>query len=95
MNEAFARSVCPSTPSGVEERVRLDKIVVTSTAPPTDWAEDEGYYGEYLYDVPEQTYLRIFDNEDNPVSGVSIKLYQRSSEQGLYGSRSGMFICLW
>ncbi len=187
MNAAFIRSVYPSAPNGCEERVRLDKIIITPTAPSTDWSEDggfflsvddrfgnayydletdvsgsllhelthqlgiidmynldisleipqvldaqeqpvqmeystyflfpglmnnpgikppiydehttlalnankgyrRGYYGEYLYDVPLQTYLRIIDNQGNPAPGVTVKLYQRSSDQGLYGGRFG------
>ena len=187
MNAAFARSIYPSTPSGIETRVRLDKILVTSTNPPTDWNEDggfymqaddrfgnayyaaetdvsgglihelthqlgiidmynldvslevpqvldrlerpvqmeystgslfpglmnnpgitppiydehttlamntnkgyrRGYYGEYLYDVPQQTQLRVLDNQGDPAAGVTVSLYQRSSDQGLYGGRFG------
>jgi hypothetical protein len=44
MNQAFARSVYPAAPGGIEERVRLNKILVTSTAPPIDWEEDGGFY---------------------------------------------------
>ena len=47
MNEAFARSVYPSAPNGIEERVRLDKVLVTSTAPPADPAEDGGFWMTY------------------------------------------------
>ena len=188
MNAAFIRSVYSSAPSGITERVRLDKILITSTEPPAQFADDgqffmaddgrygsdayydpvtdvsgslihelthqfgiidmynldvpleipqvldrlgrpvqmeystyflfpglmnnpgikppiydehttlalndnkgyrRGYYGEYLYDVPEQTRLRIMDNKGNATSGVTVKLYQRSFDQGLYGSRFG------
>ena len=40
MNTAFARSTYPSTPNGVIERVRLDKILVTATVPPLDLGAD-------------------------------------------------------
>jgi len=187
MNAAFIRSVNASTPAGITERVRLDKIVITSTSPSTDYAEDggffmsgddrngnayydpatdvsgslihelthqlgiidmynldvsleipqvtdllgqlvqmeywseslfqglmnnpgitppiydehsalalnankgyrRGYYGEYLYDVPAQTYLKVLDNQGNPVSGVTVSLYQRSWGPNQYGSRFG------
>ena len=187
MNAAFVRSIYPSAPNEIVERVRLDKILITSSAPPTDWAEDggffmssddrfgnayydpttdvsgallhelthqlgiidmynldvaleipqvldrngrpiqmeystyflfpglmnnpgirppiydehttlalnankgyrRGYYGEYLYDVPNQTSLRILDNEGNVAAGVTVKLYQRSSDEGQYGSLHG------
>ncbi len=186
MNQAFANSVYPSLPNGIQERVRLDKILVTSTNPPTDWAEDggffmtgddrhgnayyhpatdvsgalihelthqlgiidlynldvplevpqvtdqrgrpvqieywpsqpglmsnpgcdppryaehtalaldgnkgyrRGYYGEYLYDVPQPTYLRLLDNQGNPAAGVTIDLYQRASFPRMRGSQHGV-----
>ncbi|MGQ9787564.1 MAG: LamG-like jellyroll fold domain-containing protein, partial [Anaerolineae bacterium] len=186
MNAAFIRSVYPSAPNGIVERVRLNKILVTSTAPPADMSEDggffmtaddrfgnayydpttdvsggllhelthqlgiidlynigfplevpqvidhngrpvqmetglsmpglmtnpgiqppvydehtalalnankgyrRGYYGEYLYDVPAQTYLRVLDNQGNPAPGVIINLYQRASSPNMLGSRHGV-----
>jgi hypothetical protein len=180
MNGAFARSVYPSAPSGIVERVRLDKILVTSTTPPADMAEDggffmsgddrfgnayydpttdvsgsllhelshqlgvidlynfgfelgslevidrnglpvqmetglpatglmlnpgirppiyeehsalalnankgyrRGYYGEYLYDVPEHTYLRVLDNRGAPASNVMVRLYQAGPGHGSF-----------
>jgi hypothetical protein len=186
MNAAFARSIYPSAPNGIEERVRLDKILVTSTSPPADYSVDggfhmgaddrfgnayydsttdvsgalihelshqlgiidiynldialetpqvldrlgrpvqiehstswllglmnnpgvqppfydvhtalgvnsnkgyrRGYYGEYLYDVPPETYLRVVNNRGDPAAGVTVKLYQHSSSPGLYGSQHG------
>ncbi|MGC8947467.1 MAG: LamG-like jellyroll fold domain-containing protein [Anaerolineae bacterium] len=182
MNAAFVRSVYPSAPSGIVERVRLDKILVTSTAPPADTSRDggffmtaddrfgnayydpttdvsgalihelshqlgvidlynlgfelevpqvidqngwplqmetglpatglminpgirppiyeehtaiglnsnkgyrRGYYGEYLYDVPSQTYLRILDNRGLPVAGVTVKLYQLTRARTVQGN---------
>jgi hypothetical protein len=187
MNAAFIRSVYPSIPGGITERVRLDKIVITSTEPSTDYAEDggfflssddrsgngyydpatdvsgslihelthqlgiidmynlnvplevpqvldrlgqpvqiefqagyqyqglmnnpgirppiydehsalalnankgyrRGYYGEYLYDVPEHTYLHVLNYHGDPAAGVTVKLYQRSSDANLYGGHFG------
>jgi uncharacterized repeat protein (TIGR01451 family) len=48
-----------------------------------------GYYGEYLYDIPNQVYLHILDNQGQPAIGVTVKLYQRSSDPGLYGGSFG------
>jgi len=188
MNTAFSRSVYPSTPSGIVERVRLDKIIVSSSDLPPDLAEDggfhmrgddrlypgyydpttdvsgalihelthqlgvidiygldvpleipqvldrngrpaqmelsvvsllpglmgdpgirppvydehtalalnanqgyrRGYYGEYLYDVPAQTTLRVRNNQGNPAVGVTVKLYQRASSPNMRGSRHGV-----
>jgi hypothetical protein len=44
MNAAFARSVYPAAPQGIVERVRLDKILVTATAPPADTSRDGGFF---------------------------------------------------
>lgn len=49
-----------------------------------------GYYGEYLYDVPEQTYVRVLDNRGSPAAGITVRLYQRSSDPGSYGCRFGI-----
>ena len=35
-----------------------------------------GYYGEYLYDTPEKTSLRIVDKDGNALSGVTLRFYQ-------------------
>jgi hypothetical protein len=187
MNAAFIRSMYSSIPGGITERVRLDKILITSTEPSTDYAEDggfflssddrsgngyydpatdvsgslihelthqlgiidmynlnvplevpqildrlgqpvqieydagnqyqglmnnpgirppiydehsalalnankgyrRGYYGEYLYDVPEHTYIRVLDSHGDPAAGVTVNLYQRSSDANLYGGHFG------
>ena len=44
LNEAFVRSIYPSAPDGITERVRLGKILVTATEPPADWGMDGGFY---------------------------------------------------
>lgn len=188
MNAAFARSVYPSAPNGVEERVRLDKILVTSSHPPTDWSRDggfymwgddrygnayydpstdvsgalihelthqlgiidvynldvplevpqvldrrgrpvqmefwasallpglmgnpgilpliydehstlalnankgyrRGYYGEYLYDVPDQTCISVVDSEGKPAAGTRVDFYQRASSPNMRGSKHGV-----
>lgn len=38
-----------------------------------------GYYGEYLYDIPEQSRLRVMDNEGHPASGVTVGSTSRPS----------------
>ena len=44
MNAAFERSVYPSTSQGIEERVRLDQILVTDTPPSSDVRRDGSFY---------------------------------------------------
>jgi hypothetical protein len=189
MNAAFERSVYPSVPNGIVERVRLNQILITSTDPEDSMNMDGGffisgddrqgnpyydsvndvsgalihelthqlgiidtynldvglevpqvldqlgqpvqmeyssgdlfpglmnqpgirppsydehtalalnmnkgyrrrYYGEYLYDVPDQVYLRVLNNQGGPAAGVTVKLYQRSDGPPLYGSIMGTF----
>jgi YVTN family beta-propeller protein len=49
-----------------------------------------GYYGEYLYDVPAQTSLRVLDSRGDPAEGVTVALYQRASSPNMLGSRHGV-----
>ena len=46
-----------------------------------------GYYGEYLYDVPEKNYISVLDNEGNSVENASVTIYQKEfyKEQGWTG----------
>jgi len=37
-----------------------------------------GYYGSYLFDIPEQNILRVLDNQGSPAEGVQVDLYQRA-----------------
>lgn len=37
-----------------------------------------GFYGEYQYDLPQQTYLRLLDSQGQPVSEAQVELYQRT-----------------
>lgn len=188
MNDAFAHSIYSSAPDGVRERVRLDRIIISTVAPSTDWSVDggffmsaddrfgnpyydpesdvsgsllhelthqlgiidmynldvplettqvldrhnrpiqigfstsssfpglmnqpgivppqydehttlalnankgfrRGYYGEYLFDVSDTTSLRIYNNEGLPATAVEVRLYQRTSDQGLLGGRFGI-----
>ena len=48
-----------------------------------------GYYGEYLYDVPKQTSLLVFDSEGNPARDVQVRLYQRVFTPKINGSTAG------
>ncbi len=43
-----------------------------------------GYYGEYLYDVPLVTYVRVLDNRGAPASNVMVRLYQTGSGHGSF-----------
>ncbi len=47
-----------------------------------------GYYGEYQFDVPNENYLLILDNQGNPVNGVQVNLYQRTGPIDWIGEAS-------
>ncbi len=42
-----------------------------------------GYYGQYLYYLPETVQLRIVGNAGQPIDGASIKVYQKCERPGL------------
>ncbi len=44
-----------------------------------------GYYGEYQFDIPEHSYLRILDSQGNPADGVAVALYQRTGPSNAMG----------
>ena len=58
MNAAFALSIYPSAPGDIEERVRLDKILVTSSAPPADYSRDGGFSSEGIIATAMTTIAR-------------------------------------
>jgi len=185
MNWAFAGSTYPTTPAGATERVRINDILITASAPPWDRAEDggwfvdadyrlvsggydpatdidwalvhelshqvglidlynynvvhssvlvldqdgaavnmgfgwprpdlmgggdiaphtdphlysshsaggisstkgyrRGYYGEYQFDIPQDNYLLVLDNQGQPAAGVQVSLYQRTGPPNWVG----------
>ena len=44
-----------------------------------------GYYGEYQFDIPQQNYLRILNNQGQPASAVQIAVYQRTGPRNWMG----------
>ncbi len=43
-----------------------------------------GYYGEYLYDLPKQNFIKVLDNQGRPVAGAKVTVYQKATPQGKY-----------
>lgn len=39
-----------------------------------------GFYGEYLYDVPEKNYIQILADDSKPLVGASVSLYQKAAD---------------
>jgi hypothetical protein len=37
-----------------------------------------GYYGEYQFDIPQENYFLVLDNQGNPAGDVQVSLYQRT-----------------
>ncbi|MCX5909602.1 MAG: hypothetical protein NTY64_21130, partial [Deltaproteobacteria bacterium] len=46
-----------------------------------------GYYGEYLYDIPRNNYIRVLDNQGNPVSDAQVTVYQVATPANRYLSQ--------
>ncbi len=47
------------------------------------WADHaHGYYGQYLYCMPETIQIRILDYLGEPVSGATVKMYQKAERPG-------------
>ncbi|MBN1660406.1 MAG: hypothetical protein JXA93_18550 [Anaerolineae bacterium] len=44
-----------------------------------------GYYGEYQFDIPEENYLLVLDNQGNPAGNVQVSLYQRTGPANWMG----------
>ncbi len=56
MNEAFQNSVYPSSPNGIEERVRLDEIRITPQDPGMERLQDGSYFIESDYRFTKSYY---------------------------------------
>lgn len=44
-----------------------------------------GYYGEYQFDIPQQNYLRILNNQGQPAADVQVSVYQREGPTNWMG----------
>ena len=42
-----------------------------------------GYYGQYLYSMPETIKLRVVDARGTPLAGAAVKMYQKCERPGL------------
>ena len=49
-----------------------------------------GYYGEFLYDLPLTTTVRVLDNQGYPAPDVTLRFYQRASGPNVLGSLHGV-----
>lgn len=45
-----------------------------------------GYYGSYLFDIPQENYFQVLDSQGHPAPGVQVDLYQRSGYWDWVGS---------
>lgn len=43
-----------------------------------------GFYGDYLFDTPDSTRIKILDNNGNPVSNATLKFYQRDQYSEIF-----------
>ena len=42
-----------------------------------------GYFGQYLYDIPEQNYIRFLEADGSPLTEASVAVYQRTVIDGV------------
>ncbi len=55
-----------------------------SAAAMTRWLETaHGYYGQYLYQLPDQVRLRVLGFDGGPLSGATVRVYQKCEREGL------------
>jgi len=47
------------------------------------WDKAHGYYGQYMYYMPETMILRILGHDGQPLGGVTVKMYQKCERPGL------------
>jgi len=45
-----------------------------------DYGKRRGFFGEYLLDLPQESYLRIVDKAGQPLAGAKLTIYQREGE---------------
>ncbi|MCY4528108.1 MAG: hypothetical protein OXD46_03640 [Chloroflexi bacterium] len=48
----------------------------------TNSGHRRGFYGEYLYDTPQTTVLRIVDQDGNKIPNISLRLFQYEHKSG-------------
>ncbi|GMU83405.1 MAG: hypothetical protein AMXMBFR47_32750 [Planctomycetota bacterium] len=50
----------------------------------THWLHTaQGYFGQYLYDMPETIRVRFLDGSGDPLAGATVRLYQKCERPGL------------
>jgi hypothetical protein len=48
------------------------------------WLDDaHGYFGQYLYSIPEQVRLRVLGVDGEPLAGAAVRVYQKNEVPGL------------
>lgn len=49
----------------------------------TLWEDQaHGYFGQYLYSLPEEIVLRVLDRDGEPLSGATVRMYQKAARPG-------------
>jgi hypothetical protein len=72
-------STAPCLMNGVSHFISPD-----SAGAMTHWLDRaHGYFGQYLYLLPQQVRLRILGSDGTPLSGATVKLYQKCERPGM------------
>lgn len=46
----------------------------------SNYLKRRGYFGEYLFDTPNNTKIKVVDSTGNPISGTQVNLYQKDPD---------------
>ena len=76
---------CYRLPEGIDDLMSGSKPSIgphTAGGLRTNSGHRRGFYGEYLYDTPETTVLRIVDQDGKKLPNVSLRLFQYEYKHG-------------
>ena len=76
---------CYRLPEGIDDIMSGNKPYIgphTAGGLRTNGGHRRGFYGEYLYDTPQTTILRIVDQDGNRLPNVSLRLFQYEYKSG-------------
>ena len=80
-----AEWICYRLPEGISDLMSTGPLIIgshTAGGLRSNTGHRRGFYGEYLYDTPETTVLRIVDQAGKSLANVSLRLFQYEYKPG-------------
>ena len=77
--------ICYRLPEGISDLMSTGPLIIgshTAGGLRSNTGHRRGFYGEYLYDTPETTVLRIVDQAGKSLPNVSLRLFQYEYKPG-------------